>query len=1222
MTRVSAFRGTWTPNARPFVSLTPDVYVAIQGETSVIACGECRRPVDLNRYVTAVNTEANVDSPAQGSATITLSVPDTDINEFYVDGRLVIISMMEIEVFAKGYYSIGGVPQYYRTFWGLVSSVTKNWSNGVTTINLSCRDILRWWELTNFATNAAWVDQTKTQSGWSMFANYFANMNPYTVIITLARESMGDFSITDGSFLSFRPEYGAEQGVTAQYAKDIMAYWQLKFGNIWNSLVLYGTSGQAYSFGGLPGNVSALQISQQIFDQEKRNLNINPETNLFKVNPFENAVWKKELSRAAEINFFQTESQTKLEIAVTARDQAGGFEFYCDPTGDIVFKPPFYNMNTLPNKPVSWIQDFEIMDDSISDNEQDVYTHVTSHGDAFSGGGMDYGLNSDITTPRTGVIDYHLLKRYGWRRLDVQVNWAADPKKLFFHLLDQIDKINSKRESGTITIPMRPELRIGFPVWIPRYDAFFYVSGVSHGFSVGGQATSTLTLTAKRGKFIAPKNIGTIVPGAGKASKFVNPDTKKEVLRPETTYSISFPSDVGQTMSLTETGQTADYGGPMVLRNPQTGALLGYPNAVMVYRQALDGTILQRILQQSGSTKGAKPKTQDRQKPEGPNASYNMVSGDIIAKLADNRRSEIVDRLRINRYEAGMTNAGVYDYAHDTSGDFLEFAIVPADKITWNQADSSPEGTTAEDNQTRAASLASDIKDLQAQRTAAIAASKAAKAASDQASKDLAAFLKKNPPQGNELSAAASQLTNQVALLKDATATAAADLTNIQNQIKLKTAESQSIRKLTPVNVMIRPVSDEFGFEVIGHYRYGRGTFIDRGQVQLPNPDERNANPSTSVNKLDIQFAPVGGLLTDNPVQGNLGPQSANFGEMFERMSPDDYVTGASFKGSNYAPDATVQQLSLVGQSTYTDSINNARTKAGVAVFAEADAVRRAQTLAELSPTVKGGLSTVGMNDCTCVLGKTTWLSILPLNIVRQLLGPVLSTPAGISGDAATALSSGAPSADEIANSGIAGVVGAQAVADADSQLLTNAVVGNGFTLDSPGGFFNVLNKFLTDKFTKDYDSNAQRESYDKNGGKTVVRPNEGTESDNLVSDPQSALFNRAAQGDPAALQTLQGQANFNFGRTKQADAEFNASFTNAKQQLGSAISDLPGSIWDASKGGLVDAASVGVVGTSVSSGSSQGPQPGVQPQFQPPGVSPKIGQTINPGQPPDLRVR
>ncbi len=115
------------------------------------------------------------------------------------------------------------------------------------------------------------------------------------------------------------------------------------------------------------------------------------------------------------------------------------------------------------------------------------------------------------------------------------------------------------------------------------------------------------------------------------------------------------------------------------------------------------------------------------------------------------------------------------------------------------------------------------------------------------------------------------------------------------------------------------------------------------------------------------------------------------------------------------------------------------------------------------------------------------------------------------------------------------------------------------------------------------------------------------------MSDPSSAILDRASQGDPAALQALQGQANFNFGRTDQAVKDFSAAFTNSKQQLGSAISSLPGSVWDASKGGLVSAGTAGISGVSASTGPGRPAAP-VQPQFQPPGVSPKIGQTINPG--------
>ncbi len=87
------------------------------------------------------------------------------------------------------------------------------------------------------------------------------------------------------------------------------------------------------------------------------------------------------------------------------------------------------------------------------------------------------------------------------------------------------------------------------------------------------------------------------------------------------------------------------------------------------------------------------------------------------------------------------------------------------------------------------------------------------------------------------------------------------------------------------------------------------------------------------------------------------------------------------------------------------------------------------------------------------------------------------------------------------------------------------------------------------------------------------------------MSDPNPGLIDRAGQGDPAALAALQGQANFNFGRTEQAVKEFDASVKDT-----------------------------GLPAASQSFGTV--------PQYQPPGAVPKIGQTINPGQPPDLRVR
>ena len=613
MPRTSAFKGTWEENKRPYIVLAPDAYVAIQGQTTIVTCGECNRTVNVNKYLTGISTETTVDSPP-GSATINLSVPDTDVNDLYVEGNFVVIPMMEVEIFAKGYYTVGGLPQYYRIFWGMITNISKNWSNGVTSFSISCKDMLHWWEKTNIILNPAFVGNEGATCGYQLFGNQFAGLNPYTIIISLAKEAMGDFSITDGSFMSEKPEAGPESAVVGQYAKDIMAYWQLKFGNIWNSLVLYGTSGTAYTFEGVGMDISPMRFASSIFQNEIDALAENKLTNEFKVQPHEIAAFKVDYTRAGDVPFFQNDTQSKLSVALTARDQIQ-YEFYCDTTGDIIFKPPFYNLNVIPNKPVSWINDFEIIDDNINDSEAEVVTHMTSSGNAF-GGVNDYGLTDEITVPRTGVVDWHLLKRYGWRRQDFQCEWAGNPKKLFWFLIDMMDRVNAKRHNGTVTIPMRPEIRMGFPVWIPHYDSFYYVIGVSHTYSPGGQATTQLSLSAKRSKFIAPKNMGRIVKikkkpedkTAANAESNKNKTTNKKAEvkseadqdRRNNTYAVTFDGATGQTAGLGDENEP-NKDEPLIIRDPTTGKLLGYPNVVMVYRTTFAGEPLAK--QSSGRGK-------------------------------------------------------------------------------------------------------------------------------------------------------------------------------------------------------------------------------------------------------------------------------------------------------------------------------------------------------------------------------------------------------------------------------------------------------------------------------------------------------------------------------------------------------------------------------------------------------------------------------------------
>jgi hypothetical protein len=64
----------------------------------------------------------------------------------------------------------------------------------------------------------------------------------------------------------------------------------------------------------------------------------------------------------------------------------------------------------------------------------------------------------------------------------------------------ELVKQNALIRQGTITIIGRPELKLGYPVYVPSRDAFYYVKGIENRFTFGGTFTTTLTLCAERAK--------------------------------------------------------------------------------------------------------------------------------------------------------------------------------------------------------------------------------------------------------------------------------------------------------------------------------------------------------------------------------------------------------------------------------------------------------------------------------------------------------------------------------------------------------------------------------------------------------------------------------------------------------------------------------------------------------------------------------------------------
>lgn len=841
------YQGTWQPNIRPTVVHSPDALVYINGEADLISCPGCKKRFDLSKYITSIQVDLNIDS-VPGSATINLSIPRHAIDDFMFDGVPIISPMMEIEIYAKGYYLLEGLPQYYPIFWGLVTEVGDGYSGGEHTVTIQCNDILKWWELCKMNINPAFTAPSG-QLGRNLFGNVFFGMNPYDIIFTLAHQSFGDVVIGTGSLTSLYQESAQKSTFNAALG-DIMVYWNERFGRIRSNLMMYGVNGVAVRGADLSQTYQTSKLAKgaHVASAAVRNANgkdkNNPGQLVFDPTSENVVAFRTQGLNAGQVNFWQSEYQTKLELANAAKE-AIGFEFYMDVTGDIVFKPPFYNLDVLSNKPVSWIQDIDIIDWDFSDSEAEVVTQLTIQGN-FTGN-IDWGIGEEAT-PYTSVTDYHLLRKYGWRSHTYNSEFMADPRLMFYHGLDILDRINSKRHRASISIPLRPELRLGFPVYVGPKDQVWYLQGISHNIQFGGRATTTLQLTARRGKFVAPKGIGSLkMTGDVKPPKQGGSSPTSGTSPKELSHK-KFTLDVGKAASLPgldfdpQKPETVDAYAPLILRHPKTGRLCGFPNVVMVYTKPFTNISLEQWKQVSGS--GDQSKQVSPTKRAALNSQLEKNYEQQIAAFTDENVEKLTKAHNANRWHYGLNSAGVFIYAHETEKVVNQFSLLPVTNL--------------------------DVK-IQGEKPD-----------------------KKNP---------------------------------IFNK----------------GSAMIRPVSDERGFEVIGHFRYGRGISLRDGRLTLSN----GVNDRTDIG---VQLALSGDLFASLQAQSQglttVATVYPNPADAVARLQPDDLQTAATITPGKGAETAQFVNT----EENFVDAAPLGSPEAqGLPVSVEAGQLSRALTLAEMS---------------------------------------------------------------------------------------------------------------------------------------------------------------------------------------------------------------------------------------------------------------------------------
>jgi len=556
------YAGNWSPDIlnikRRYTTWTPDAIVLFNGDTKLPGCNACKNKIDFQAFITSVNCSAGTDSGGS-SADISLAIPSHYGDSIFKDGEFVIQTGVEVNIYYRGFFEISGLhPEdekvseyiggenvefdlnkvemrpYYPVFHGVVTSVSFAFSGGFFSASLSCANILHFWGNQKITTSAAYMAAKPSASRGSVRfdGHIYTNMTPHQIIYDLYRDSAGSADGVGWTFSRKDNTKATTSGTSESLFSLSLAYWNNRFAQGAYSLRMYGASGAVYT--GLQttflGNSiaksktlhkisstakktkgsSEFPISTKIKlierDESKRVLR-QPDMDLLPALPgssngvsvADQKAFITDISAMGSFELFDTQYDTKLGIAGTVADKAG-YEFYQDVDGSLVFKPPFYNLDTSSSR-IYRIENEDILDISF-ENQEPEYTFAICKGGLFrntAGLGMEgtWGVKSTY-------VDYRLVAKYGWKVLEFDTTFFNNKTAAYYAAVVELEKSNINVNGCSVSIPLRPEMRPGYPVYIPYIDCFYYVTAISHSFSFGSDCTTSLTLTARRKKFHAP----------------------------------------------------------------------------------------------------------------------------------------------------------------------------------------------------------------------------------------------------------------------------------------------------------------------------------------------------------------------------------------------------------------------------------------------------------------------------------------------------------------------------------------------------------------------------------------------------------------------------------------------------------------------------------------------------------------------------------------------
>lgn len=416
---------------------------------------------------------------------------------------------------------------YYHIFRGVVTSVGEGRAEGAVTLTVQCASLLHFWEYQVVSSSGSIFGKRPSGSNLktSDLGHNLTGRHPYQIIYELHYDELGAAAGISWA-LDQKTNRDARTDGGEQY-KFVRDYWERRFASREVKLRMHAATGQLLT--ALQAAFLARTPTDDLLRREReidaspllrgnkgtrildqaRTLNLlQPDSDILatsskgapvNVNLAEMQAFVSNLGEWGSFQYFESAYETKFDVASKVCEVTS-FEFYQDVDGDFVFKPKMYNLDTAPLRAYR-LEPQEILSWNSDEKEPSVtYARVRgSRWENLTGHGVEgeNGIEGQY-------IDYKLVAQFGWRPLEIESAAVTHPAAAFYMAASKVDEAAALTATATAVIPMRAELRPGYPVYVRSRDCYYYVTSLSHSYSQGGNGQTTLQLVGRREPFRPP----------------------------------------------------------------------------------------------------------------------------------------------------------------------------------------------------------------------------------------------------------------------------------------------------------------------------------------------------------------------------------------------------------------------------------------------------------------------------------------------------------------------------------------------------------------------------------------------------------------------------------------------------------------------------------------------------------------------------------------------